>query len=202
LSKGVVKLLLVLCIAGVLVFMGAEAYAAVKVSPARKIWDTVMLFVNFGILVFIFLKFGRKPLVDFLRNQARKIEENLRSAESELQGARAKMSSEAEKLKEIEKRIQEIRAVLIDAAERGKQEIIEQAKLEAEHMLERAEAEAAYKLAKARKELKEELIDTAISLLEQRLKKGITVEDNERLVNQFVTELKESKSHVAGNASK
>ena len=192
LSKQSGKLLLCLCITSALVLVGAEAFAAVKVSPARRIWDNVMLFVNFGILVFLFMKFGRKPFMDFLRNQARKIEENLRKAQQELQSAESKKKAKAEELKEIDKRIQEIRAVFVEAGEKAKQEIIEQAKLEAEHMLERAKAEATYKLAKARKELREELIDTAISLLEQKLKKGITAEDNERLLNQFVTDLKAS----------
>ena len=43
----------------VISFLGTDAYAAQKISAGRKIWDTVMLFINFGILVFLFIRYAK-----------------------------------------------------------------------------------------------------------------------------------------------
>ena len=56
-------------------YFAPDAFGAEGISTGRKIWDNVMLFLNFGILVFLFIKFARKPLMNFLRGERTKIAE-------------------------------------------------------------------------------------------------------------------------------
>ena len=47
-------------------FFAFDASASEEASGGRTIYHTVMLFVNFGILVYLFLKYAKKPLMNFL----------------------------------------------------------------------------------------------------------------------------------------
>ena len=74
--------------------------------------------------------------------------------------------------------------------EREKNRIIEEGKLSAEKMIEHAREYADYRIEMARKALSDEMVDMAITLVEERLAKGITDKDNDHLINEFVADLK------------
>jgi F-type H+-transporting ATPase subunit b len=186
LNRRFIKPLLSLGITIILLMSGDEVFAAETASTARRVWDTILLLFNFGVLVFVFIKFGKKPLMDFLRGRRHEIEENLDSLDSKRQDARSRMSIEEQKLDGIEDRIQEIREAIIQAGQKAKEEIIEQGKREAEHILEKAQANAAYRLANAKKVLRKELLDIVLSLLEEKLRENLTSEDHEKLIAQFI----------------
>jgi F-type H+-transporting ATPase subunit b len=181
-----IKPLLSLGIAIILLMSGDEVFAAETTSTARRVWDTILLLINFGVLVFVFIKFGKKPLMDFLRGRRHEIKENLDSLDSKRQDARSRMSIEEQKLGGIEDRTQEIREAIIQAGQKAKEEIIEQGKREAAHMLEKAQANATYRLANAKKALRKELLDIVLSLLQEKLRENLTSEDHEKLIEQFI----------------
>ncbi len=185
-NRRLIKPLLSLGIAIVLLMSGDEVFAAETTSTARRVWDTILLLINFGVLVFVFIKFGKKPLMDFLRGRRHEIKENLDSLDSKRQDARSRMSIEEQKLGGIEDRTQEIREAIIQTGQKAKEEIIEQGKREAAHMLEKAQANATYRLANAKKALRKELLDIVLSLLQEKLRENLTSEDHEKLIEQFI----------------
>lgn len=185
-NRRLIKPLLSLGIAIILLMSGDEVFAAETTSTARRVWDTILLLINFGVLVFVFIKFGKKPLMDFLRGRRHEIKENLDSLDSKRQDARSRMSIEEQKLGGIEDRTQEIREAIIQAGQKAKEEIIEQGKREAAHMLEKAQANATYRLANAKKALRKELLDIVLSLLQEKLRENLTSEDHEKLIEQFI----------------
>lgn len=187
---------LVPCVYFVVFFFCTDALAAEKISPGRRLWDNIMLWVNFGILVFFFLKYARKPLMDYLRGIQDKTKKEIDTIEKQVKDAELRMKAESAKIDEIEAHIEKIRQSIIEMGQREKEKIIEQAQITAKKMIEDANAYSGYRLAKARKELFDEMVDMAVSMVKERLEKGISEQDNEKLINQFIADLGSSKQQI------
>jgi F-type H+-transporting ATPase subunit b len=177
-------------------FFCPDAFAAEKMSSGRRLWDNIMLWVNFGILVFFFLKYARKPLVDFLRGVRDKIKKDLDTIEKHFKDAESQMKAESAKIDEIEQHIETIRQNIIEMGKKEKEKLVEEARITAERMIEDAKAYSGYQLAKARRQLSDEMVDIAISMVKERLIKGISEQDNEKLINQFIANLDTSKQQI------
>ncbi|MBW1911265.1 MAG: hypothetical protein JRJ11_17290 [Deltaproteobacteria bacterium] len=177
-------------------FFCPDAFAAEKMSSGRRLWDNIMLWVNFGILVFFFIKYARKPLMDFLRGVRDKIKKDLDTIEKQFKDAESRMKTESAKIDEIEQHIEKIRQNIIEMGKKEKEKIIEQAKITAKRMIEDAKAYSGYQLARARKELSDQMVDIAISMVKERLIKEISEQDNEKLINQFIVDLGTSKQQI------
>ena len=188
--------LTVCTVTGVLLF-ASESLAAETTSKGRIIWNNIMLFVNFGILVFLFIKFAKNPLMDFLHGESKKISKDITDIEAQVREARSLMDSEAAKLEGIEERIKEIKEQILEAGTREKEKIIEKAKAAARQMIEGAEKEAQYKLDTAKRRFSEEMLDLAISMAVEKLKEGFTQEDNEMIIDKFSEGLGSEKRHFA-----
>lgn len=173
-----------------------ECLAAEEMPPWRKPYNIIMLWLNFGILVALFLKFARKPLMDFLRGVHDKFKEEIDGVKEQHSEVKGNMDSEEAKLTEIQQHLEEIRARIIEMGEKEKQKIIEQAKVAAEKMIEDARAYASFQMTRARKQLTDEMVDMAISKVEERLKEEISPEDNEKLVNDFLGNLGTAKMQL------
>ena len=172
-----------------------NAFASEGASEGRKLWNSIMLWVNFGIMVFFFLKFGKKPLMNFLHGESEKIEKDLDEVNSQLQKARSHMDAEAERLEKIDGRLKEIRENILSIGQREKAKIIEKAKNTANQMIEDAKKESQYQFIIAKKGLGEEMLDIAISLVVERLKTGMSAMDNEKIIDRFTSGLATSKEY-------
>jgi F-type H+-transporting ATPase subunit b len=154
------------------------------------------LWVNFGILVFLFIKYAKKPLLNYLRSVREKIEENLNTINRDVQAAKSSMEAEKRKLHEIENHLEQIKARITEIGRAEKERIIETGKVTAQEMIENAKAYANYKLALAKKKVSDELVDTAVSMAADKLKEGISQEDSDQLVAKFFTDLEASKERL------
>lgn len=190
------RLILFICLGAGVLLTFSLAEAAEGAGSGRKLWDNIMLWVNFGILVFLFMKFAKKPLMDFLRGQKDKIELNLKDLEGQLREKRTAMEAEVAKLANIDARIAEIRQRLMEIGQREKERLIQQAKEQAQRMLEKAELESKSMVASAKKQLNAELAEIAIELVHERIRKGFSSEDQDRLIEDFMTGLKGQRRHV------
>jgi F-type H+-transporting ATPase subunit b len=176
-------------------FYCPDALAAGELTPARRLWDNVLLVINFLILVFFFVKYAKKPLMEYLRGERHKIEEDLNALDSQFKSAKSAIDDETDKLKGIDQRIKEIQERVVEIGRREKEKIVEQARIAAEKMIQDAKVYSNYRVAMAKKELSDEMVDIAISMVEERLKRGISKEDNEKLTEQFILNLGTSKRH-------
>lgn len=174
-------------------FCTPYTFAAAELSLARRFWDNIMLWVNFGILAYFFIRYAKNPLIDYLRGVRDRIEKELSNLNGQLEHVKSAKDAEANKLQTIDQQIKEIQESIIEMGKREKEKIIEQGRIAAEKMIQNAKAYSEYKLAMTKKALSDEMVDIAISVVEERLSKGISEEDNERLVKQFVMELETSR---------
>ena len=86
-----------------------EAFAGEGTPGWRKIYDDVMLFVNFGILAFFFIKYAKKPMMKALGGVKGKIAEEFDKVHGKKDEFKSLRDAEALKNKEIEKYTQEIK---------------------------------------------------------------------------------------------
>ena len=194
-KKGLFVSFLVLGVLGLISVLGTDAFAAQKTSEGRKLYNTIMLFVNFGILAFLFIKYARKPLVNFLKGESSKIAEDLDSIDEQLKKARSALSIEEEKFSGTEERMQKIKADIIELGHSEKEKIIENAKQTADKMIEDTKRKSEYKLEEAKKMLGTEVMDIAISVAKEKIQKEISPEDDEALFNQFLSNLDSIKGN-------
>ena len=178
------------------VLLAFNAFALEEASAGRKVWDNVMLFFNFGILVFLFVKYAKKPLMNFLRSEREIVEQHINELTDKKQGVQSQRDAEAEQIKDIDRIIEEIRSSILEMGEREKEKIIRQGKSLAEKMIRDAEAWSENRIIAARQEISEEMVDMALSMAREKLSQNITEKDNDHLVDQFITNLQATKPSV------
>ena len=174
----------------------SDVFAMEESGKGRIIWNNIMLWVNFGILVFIFIKYARKPLMNFLYGESQKIKENIDSVEAQITKAKELMDAESEKLKNIDEYLSKTREMIIGMGLREKEEIIEKAKMNAEQMIKDAEKESEYRLVAARKTFGQEMLNAAISIVTNKLKEGLSLEEDDVIIERFTSGLGNLKESV------
>ena len=149
------KPLLIFCVT--LVFLACmylmipDPVAAEESGSSRKIWDNIMLWINFGILVFFFMKYARKPLMDLLKSARSKIRKELDEVNDKLDNAKSVVNTESEKLKDIDSHVQDLQKAILEMGEKDKERIIQEGKRTSEKMIQDAWAYAENRMAMARK---------------------------------------------------
>ena len=189
----------IILLAGVFWFFApdAEVLAVDELSFGRRVWDNILLFINFGILVFFFIKYGRKPLMDYLRGVRKDVESGLNKVETRLSQATSLRDAELDKLRDIQAHIDKIRADILELGRHEKEKHIEEGKIAAENMIQHAKNYAHHRIQEARKVVADEMIDRAFSTVEKILVKEFSPKDNENIVNQFLNDLKTTKQHLS-----
>jgi F-type H+-transporting ATPase subunit b len=192
--KPVYKAALLLLIFLVVLFFAFDVFALGEKTLGRKIWDNIMLFVNFGILVFLFLKYAKTPMMNYLRSQRDSVEQGLNELTEKKQGVQSQRDVEADQIKDIDGIIAEIRSNILEMGKKEKEKIIQQGKVVADKMIQDAKTYSENRIVEARQELSEEMVEIALSMVREKLLKGMTDKDNDNLVNQFIADLQATKS--------
>jgi F-type H+-transporting ATPase subunit b len=189
--KGVKKLAGICCFIFAVVIgihlLGSEASAADNSGNWRPVFDLVMRWLNFGIIVFILVKYARTPIKDFLLSRREEVAREIETIEEKKEEANKKFQDAARMLDESEVRFARIKKRIIQEGETKKQKIIEDAQQESKILLESTMKKIENQLLDAKRAFKSELVDTAISLAMKRLPDEITTEDNQKFTNKFLT---------------
>ena len=166
-----------------------DVQAAQEVSDGRKIYDTVMRWVNFGILVFFFLKYGKPALSNFLNGERNRVQKRLHEIEKGLNLARMRVDEESKHLDGIEGSLEEVRRSIVELGEKEKERIIASARSSAKQMIQDAENELDFKMEEARRALNDRLAEQAVVLAAEKLREAFTEQDNESQLTGFIDRL-------------
>jgi F-type H+-transporting ATPase subunit b len=167
-------------------FLGPEAVAAEEASSWRPGYDLALRYINFGILVFVFLKYGKTPLLNFLRGEKDKVARQIDKIESKKKVATDKIKESRQALEEGQARFVELKARIVQQGERKKEEIVQDARQRSVIMIEDTKQKIGFQITQAKSTIREELLDAAIAFALEKLPKEITVEDNQRFVDQYL----------------
>ncbi len=166
--------------------LGTEASAADNPDNWRPVFDLVMRWLNFGIIVFIIVKYARRPIRDFLLSRREEVAREIERIEEKKEEAEKKIQAANRMLNESEMRFAKIKERILREGEKNRQKIIEDAQQESKILIESTMKKIESQLLDAKRTFKSELVDTAISLAMKRLPDEITAEDNHNFTNQFL----------------
>lgn len=166
--------------------------AAVEVMAAeggggwRPTYDIIMKWLNFAILVFLFIKFARRPLKNFLSDKREEIALQIKTLADEKNRLQQRIREAKTELKESVVRLEELKERIVQMGERRKLEIIEDARQESRMIIESTKQKIEGRIILARNRLKAEMIDAAAEKALEQLPGIMTADDNQKLLEQFM----------------
>jgi F-type H+-transporting ATPase subunit b len=165
----------------VLVFAaGGEEYKGTTVM------DWVWKIVNFSILVFILVKFAGKPLKNFLRQRKELIEKSIKEAQEAKELAKKALAEVEERLKLKDKEVEEIISLSKTSGEAERDRLIQDGERLKVKILEQAKANIEHEVKMAREAIKAEAVEAAMNLAEEKIKKKITTQEQEKLLQESI----------------
>ncbi|MCP4692374.1 MAG: ATP synthase F0 subunit B [Desulfobacterales bacterium] len=173
---------------GLLLFTpGGEVFAAEEAaSNWRPIYDQVMRWLNFIILVFILVKFGRGPISTFLHGRKDEISKEIKELKREKEQTDQRLVEMRKSLEDSEARLATLKERIISRGEKKKSEIIENARLESRMMMEDAKRKISASMLQAKARFKSDLVDAAMAMALEQLPGAITADDNQRFINEYI----------------
>lgn len=167
-------------------FMGLEALSAETSGGWRPMYDEIMLWFNFGIMVFIFIRYAKTPLMNFLRGRKEKLKQEIEGLEEKKEEAADKIKEIYKVLDESEDRFAIIKTRIVERGEKKKQAIIAAGQQQSKMMLKDANRRIENYFFQAKDKFKADLIDAAIDMALERLPQEISDTDNQKFVNEYL----------------
>jgi len=168
-------------------FLGHDAFAAENSSNWRPMYDLILRYINFGIIVFLIIKYGKTPIMNFLRGQKEKLAKEIKRLEDEKEDVASQVKEMIKTIDESEERFEELKERIVQQGEKKKVEIIQTAQAQSESMIVNAKQRIESHFLQAKNDFRAELIDNAIDLALERFPKEMSPEDNENFTRDFLT---------------
>ncbi len=168
-------------------FLGHDAFAAEKSSNWRPIYDLILRYINFGIIVFLIIKYGKTPIMNFLRGQKEKLAKEIKQLEDKKEDVASQVKEIIKTIDESEERFEELKERIVRQGEKKKAEIIQTAQEQSKSMIVDSKRRIESYFEQAKNAFRAELIDKAIDLALEKFPKEITPEDNEKFTREFLT---------------
>lgn len=175
------KTLLLSCL---LLLLPANVFAGGGEMIQMGLMDWVWKIVNFAILVFLLLKFVKKPLQNYLQQRKETIEKTLKEAREAKELAQRALAEVEERLVLKDKEIAAILESAKDSGEREKARLFEEGERMKTRILDQARMNIDYELRKAKEAIQVEAAESALARAEQMIKEEITEKDQERLFKE------------------
>jgi F-type H+-transporting ATPase subunit b len=157
----------------------------VQPDPGLYIWTIV----TFLLLVSLLARFAWRPLLDALerrQDSIRKSLDDVRKAKQELERLNAESARIlADARAEADGIISRTRS---DAARVG-EELKQKARTDSEHIVRNAERQIELETARALEKIRHEAIDISVAIASKLLRRNLSKEDNERLIDETFKEI-------------
>jgi len=167
-------------------FLGSDAFAAEQASNWRVWYDLALRYINFGILVFVFLKYGKTPLLNFLRGEKDKVAREIEKIEDKKKIATDKIKESRQALEESQARFAEVKERIVGQGEKKQQDIIQDARQQGAIMISETKRRIENQLFQAKSTIRAEILDAAITVAMERLPQEVTEADNQRFIDQYL----------------
>lgn len=173
--------------------------AATDGNDWRPVYDTVMMWVNFLILAGVLVKFGRPPLMRFLRGQSRQWQRDIESLEQRRDAAHDRIRDAEARLAARDARFERLRERIVQQGRHERQRLVDEAHRQAAAMLAEARRRVTHRIRQARQTLRNELVDLAMDTSAARLPAVLTDDDHERFVGRYMDAARSAGQPAAGN---
>lgn len=177
-------------IAVVLLLTHTAAFAAEGSPEWRPVYDTVMRWVNFFILVFLIYRYGRQPFKNFLAGRKKEVSREIDRLEERKKEVENKVAETQRLIEQSGEQFERIKTRIIEEGKRKRQQIIDQAREQSAKMLEMEKKKAANRIVNARQQLLAETVDKAGELALSRLPEELTEEDQSNILSLYIDNVK------------
>jgi F-type H+-transporting ATPase subunit b len=147
---------------------------------------------NFVIFVGVLYYFFNQPIRDYLANRGTAIRKDLVEAAALRSQATAQLSEIEQKLKALPGELDRLRTRGSEEIKAEEQRIAAQAAADRERLLEQARREIELQVRVAKKDILEHAANLSVQLATERIQKEITPEDQSRLVDRYLDQIKKS----------
>jgi F-type H+-transporting ATPase subunit b len=148
---------------------------------------------NFIIFVGVLYYFLNQPIRDYLANRGAVIRKDLVEAAELRAAANSQLASIEQKLQALPGELSALRTRGGEEIKAEEQRIAAQAAADRDRLLEQTRREIELQVRLARKEILEHAADLSVQLATDRIKKEVTPADQERLVDRYLSQVKEEK---------
>ncbi|MFZ5907612.1 MAG: F0F1 ATP synthase subunit B [Nitrospirota bacterium] len=168
----------------------AAAFASSGEAAHTPLWkDYMWKIINFGVLIIILWKFGKKPIQNALKQRTEAIEKTLKEAKEAKEAALKAMQEVEQKLKTKDEEVQAIIAAARKSGEMERDRIIEESARLQEKILEQAKTNIEFELKHAKEQIKAEAVELAMELAEKKLKEKMTKDEQEKLLEDSLVKI-------------
>src|SRR4029077_7600451 len=164
----------------------AGEHGAAHEAPSLDVKKLAWQFLNFGILVFLLIKFGGPPVKTALQARHDQIKTDLASAAEARAAAQARFEQQEKRLAALEHEIADIARNIKQEAEAEKVRLIAIAEERAKRIREESEFIIEQQVKQAEEDLRREVALAAVALAEQIVRTQMGASDQQRLVDSFV----------------
>jgi F-type H+-transporting ATPase subunit b len=141
---------------------------------------------NFVVLLVALFFILRKPISQALSSRIKNIREQLESLEVQKAEAEKQLAQYNEKLSQLESEAEKIVEGYIKQGHEAKEKILKEAEATAEKLQVQARRNIEHEFGKARQELQREVVEKSLVKAEETLKKAITDQDQDKLVDEYL----------------
>ena len=149
-------------------------------------WFRLMNFVVLAGALFFVL---RKPVSQALSSRIKSIQEQLESLETQRAEAEKQLAQYNEKLSQLESEAAKIVDAYIKQGNEAKAKILKEAEQNAEKLQAQARRNIEHEFDKAKQKLQQEVVESSLKKAEESLKKEITAQDQDKLINEYINKV-------------
>ena len=158
-------------------------------------WDVTSIvasFVNFFVLIGLFVFLFKGKLTEFLKERRAQVEVELNEAARLRAEAEAKHKEYSERMAKLDQELGQIKREMIAAGEKERDRIVAEAEEKASRMRKEAEFIIEQQAKQLREDLKREASEAAVTAAEQLLEKATTSFDQQRLAQEYLAALQKT----------
>lgn len=156
--------------------------------------------LNFGVLIFILVKFAGGAMNKALRARHEQLKADLQEAQRLREAAEARFKQQEGRLANLQQEIATLRTSIQREAEQEKARIIAAAEERARRIQDDTKFQLDQQVKEAELRLRSEVASAAVKIAEELLKRSVAAGDEQRLVQSFVADLGARPGHAAHGA--
>lgn len=188
--------LLTALLLGALAVPAQAAQEGAGMSPfAGNVGNALWTLIIFLIVVFVLGKFAWGPVLGLLKEREELIHKSLSDAEKARHELERLNRESAQLIAQARTEADSILSRSRADAERAREEIRAQAKIQADTMVKNAERDIQLETARALQQIRGEAVDLSVMIASKLIGRNLTRADNERLIESALQEVKDNRRH-------
>lgn len=151
-----------------------------------ELFEIIAPIANFAIVVFILWKYGKQPVLDFLRTRSKNIETQMKEAEAQFADAKKLLSQAEADSSGARAQVKQYHSEAAASIERFREVALVAAKQEAERIRRESQLVVQSEIAKAHGALEREIAQRSVSMAGKYLQTHLGDKEKHKLVSDYV----------------